>query len=77
MIKEILIWSISKKEEMPEAAMFLTDRDKMSNLYREPVIDTSYQVSIHLANQLQRRFVKIGLFFYLVFYVFYYLCKAT
>jgi hypothetical protein len=27
----------------------LTDRDKMSNLYREPTIDASYQVSIHLA----------------------------
>jgi hypothetical protein len=27
----------------------LTDRDKMSNLYREPSIDASYQVSVHLA----------------------------
>jgi hypothetical protein len=25
------------------------DRDKMSNLYREPSIDASYQVSVHLA----------------------------
>ena len=30
------------------------DRDKMSNLYREPSIDTSYQVSVHLA-PFQRR----------------------
>jgi hypothetical protein len=25
------------------------DRDKMSNLYRGPSIDASYQVSVHLA----------------------------
>ena len=27
----------------------------MSNLYREPSIDTSYQVSVHLAKGFQRR----------------------
>jgi hypothetical protein len=32
----------------------LTDRDKMSNLYREPSIDASYQVSVHLAKRFQR-----------------------
>jgi hypothetical protein len=26
----------------------LTDRDEMSNLYRGPSIDASYQVSVHL-----------------------------
>jgi hypothetical protein len=31
----------------------------MSNLYREPAIDASYQVSVHLAKQLQRRFLEI------------------
>ena len=31
------------------------DRDKMSNLYREPSIDASYQVSVHLAKRFQRR----------------------
>jgi hypothetical protein len=31
------------------------DRDKMSNLYRETSIDASYQVSVHLAKQFQRR----------------------
>jgi hypothetical protein len=31
------------------------DRDGMSNLYRGPSIDTSYQVSDHLAMQLQKR----------------------
>jgi hypothetical protein len=37
----------------------LTDRDKMSNLYRGPSIDASYQVSVHLANRFQRRFSEI------------------
>jgi hypothetical protein len=37
------------------------DRDEMSNLYRGPSIDVSYQVSIHLDQQFQRRrFLKIG-----------------
>jgi hypothetical protein len=27
----------------------LTDREEMSNLYRGPSIDASYQVSVHLA----------------------------
>jgi hypothetical protein len=31
------------------------DRDKMSNLYRGPSIDASYQVSVHLAKRFQRR----------------------
>ena len=33
----------------------LSDRDEMSNLYRRPSIDTSYNVSDHLAKWLQRR----------------------
>jgi hypothetical protein len=33
----------------------LKDRDEMSNIYREPSIDASYQVSVHLAKRLQRR----------------------
>jgi hypothetical protein len=33
----------------------LTDRDGMSNLYRGPSIDASYQVSDHLAKRFQRR----------------------
>jgi hypothetical protein len=32
----------------------LTDQDEMSNLYREPSIDASYQVSVHLAKRFQR-----------------------
>jgi hypothetical protein len=36
------------------------DRDEMSNLYRGPSIDASYQVSVHLAKQFKRRiFVQI------------------
>ena len=31
------------------------DRDEISNLYREPSIDASYQVSVHLAKGFQRR----------------------
>jgi hypothetical protein len=39
----------------------LTDWDEMSNLYREPSIDASYQVSVQLAKQFQeRRFLEIG-----------------
>ena len=33
----------------------LTDRDEMSNLYRGPSIDASYQVSVDLAKWFQRR----------------------
>ena len=37
----------------------LTDRDKLSNLYREPSIDASYQISVHLGNRFhQRRFFR-------------------
>jgi hypothetical protein len=36
------------------------DQDKISNLYREPSIDASYQVLVHLAKQFQRkRFLEI------------------
>ena len=35
--------------------MFVNDQDKMSTPYREPSIDASYQVSVHLAKRFQRR----------------------
>jgi hypothetical protein len=39
----------------------LTDQDEMSNLYREPSIDASYQDSVHLNKCFRkRRFLKIG-----------------
>ena len=36
----------------------LTERDEMSNLYRGPYRDTSYQLSVHLAEGFQRRKLK-------------------
>jgi hypothetical protein len=37
------------------------DRDEMSNLYRGPSIDASYQVLVHLAKRLKRRrFLEIN-----------------
>jgi hypothetical protein len=39
----------------------LTDRDEMSNLYRGPAIDASYQVSVYLTKWFQRRwFLEIN-----------------
>jgi hypothetical protein len=38
----------------------VTDQDEMSNLYRGPSIEASYQVSVQLAKQFQgRRFLEI------------------
>ena len=34
------------------------NRDKISNLYRGPSIDASYQVSVHLVKGFQRRRLK-------------------
>jgi hypothetical protein len=31
------------------------DREKISNVYRKPSIDASYQVSVHLPKRFQRR----------------------
>jgi hypothetical protein len=50
----------NQKQELSVVACLLMDRDKMSNLYREPSIDASYQVSVHLAKRFQRtRFLEI------------------
>jgi hypothetical protein len=36
------------------------DWEKISNLYREPSIDASYQVSVHLVKRFQKtRFLEI------------------
>ena len=45
----------NQKQELPVAAMFVNGSGRDSNLYREPSIDASYQVSVHLAKQFQRR----------------------
>jgi hypothetical protein len=42
----------NQKKELPVVAMFVKkDRDEMSNHYRGPSIDASYQVSVHLAKR--------------------------
>jgi hypothetical protein len=51
--------SANQKQESPVVTIFVTDRDGMSILYRGPLIDASYQVSVHLAKRFQRRFLKI------------------
>jgi hypothetical protein len=38
--------------------MFVNGSDEMSNLYRGPSIDASYEVSVHLAKVFQRRRLK-------------------
>jgi hypothetical protein len=56
-----LVGSIYGRSSLKIAHCLLIDRDKMSNLYREPSIDASYQVLVHLAKRFQRRtFLKIG-----------------
>ena len=50
--------SANEKQELPMAPCLLMDRDKISNLYRGPSIDASYEVSLHLAKGFQRRRLK-------------------
>ena len=38
--------------------MFVNGSDEMSNLYRGPSMDASYEVSVHLAKVFQRRRLK-------------------
>jgi hypothetical protein len=40
-----------QKQELPMAAMYLTDYDKMSSLYRGHSIHAAYQVSFHLGKR--------------------------
>jgi hypothetical protein len=47
-------WPIRNKNCLWRSCL-LTDRDEMSNLYNGPSLDASYQVSVHLAKQFQRR----------------------
>ena len=55
MSKEESKKSANQKQESPVVAMFITDRDGMSTLYRGLPMDASYQVSVHLAKRCQRR----------------------
>jgi hypothetical protein len=50
--------SANQKQELPVVAYLLMDWDKMSSIYREPSIDASYQVSVHLDEGFQRRRLK-------------------
>jgi hypothetical protein len=57
------LWKVLYKDcsFCPDPLTMLTDRDEISSFYRKPSIDASYQVSVHLAMQFQRRrFFKIG-----------------
>ena len=50
-----------RNKNCPWRPCLLTNLDEMNNIYREPAIDVSYQVSVHLAKRFQRkRFKKIG-----------------
>jgi predicted aminopeptidase len=48
--------STNQKQESPVAAMFVTDRDRMRNLYRGPSTDASYHVSDHLAKRFRGKY---------------------
>ena len=48
----------NQKQELPVAAMFVNGSGQISNLYRGPSIDASYQISVHLAERFQRRRLK-------------------
>ena len=53
-----MLQKTNQKQEMPVAAMFVMDRDKISILHRGLSKDASYQVSVHLAKGFQRRRLK-------------------
>jgi hypothetical protein len=56
-------WLISKNLSLKPLGQMnrnFADQDEMSNFYKGPAIDASYQVSIHFAKRFQRRFFKIG-----------------
>ena len=52
---EDLFKSTNQKQELPVAAMFANESARYEHFFREPSIDASYQVSIHLAKRFQRR----------------------
>jgi hypothetical protein len=47
--------SANQKQDSPVAAIFANGSGRMSNLYREPSIDASYQVAVHLTKRFHRR----------------------
>jgi hypothetical protein len=44
--------SSNQKQELPVVAMFINGSGQMSNLYRGPSIDASYQVSVRFCHHL-------------------------
>ena len=50
--------STNRKQKLPEAAMFGSDRDKISDLHRGPSIDASNQVSVHLEKRIREEFFR-------------------
>jgi hypothetical protein len=51
--------SANQKKELPVAAMFVNGSEQMSNIYKRPSIDASYQVSVHLAEGFQKRRLNV------------------
>jgi hypothetical protein len=51
----LLIWPNGSKLGRKHRPCLSMDRDKISKLYREPFIDASYQISVHLGKRFQRR----------------------
>jgi hypothetical protein len=49
----------NQKQELPVEALFVNGSDEMSNLYRGPSIDASYQVSVHLAEGVSEEKIKM------------------
>ena len=45
----------NQKQELPVAAIFINGSGRNEQFYRGPLIDASYQVSVHLAKWFQRR----------------------
>ena len=50
--------STNQKRELPVVAMFVNGSGRYEHFNRGPSIDASYQVSVHLAEWLQRRRLK-------------------
>jgi hypothetical protein len=53
--EEDFLKSANQKQELPMAVMFANESELNEQSYRGPSKDASYQVSFHLAKQLQRR----------------------
>ena len=51
--------STNQKQELPVVAMIVNGLGKMSNLYREPSIDASYQVLVHLVQVVSEEKISL------------------